>query len=661
MGVAPYGYCLLKIRSTSYLLRTSTLLTPSTRLLSYPSNPFSRIHVTGRGRGSLSLFFVKIRGYEYFFRLLFHPHIWLLSTLSLLTSAFHLLIPGSGAGCFPIDPSSFFTLLHSSRDRYATTTSPTAADSYTPTLLIATLDPDFTFSAMSSGALPLQGQSLGPLAPSLRSGLIAITVLACISFFAAATLFIYLTYKIVAWQLFVRRENEKRFRNQHHVEDEQEQPVEPIPHRARHEASSSQYAADFALGIDGVFGGSRPSESKDASIKGDGNFLQQDPSPPIRPLKGSPNQFLILIYNLLIADLHQATAFALNSTWINRNAILVDTKTCWAQGFFVSVGDLSSSMFITLIAVHTFFSVVRGYRPSQRTLYVAIGLVWLFVYFISTLPIAMTRNGREHGGLFVRAGAWCWINNEYGNYRLFTHYLWIFIALGVTSGLYIAIWYSLHQQARRRRAANPDGSADTGWQGDHNPAFLIYPVIYVTCTLPLATERVASMAGAEVPLGFFCFAGALISLNGFFDCLLFGTTRHSIIFASKYDLDAADTGVKTIAFLQTPKARRYGNMVWIQGGQGGRRKPEPKTTGGWWSWQRLAGQSGSLRGEKRRRPRGSSQESLRGPGIQMDLVTTVVVEVEEDKERDIRYPDPAASASPSVNSTERDAISTRAI
>ncbi|KAL7938346.1 putative G-protein coupled receptor protein [Trichoderma chlorosporum] len=512
---------------------------------------------------------------------------------------------------------------------------------------------------MSSADLPIAGQSLGPLTPSLRSGLLAITVLACISFFAAASLFVYLTYKIIAWQLFVRRENEKRFRQNHHEEDEHDLPRQPNLHRGgHHEASSSQHAVDFALGIDGVFL-SRPSESKDASAQGDAKFPQHDPSPPIRPMKGSPNQFLILIYNLLVADLHQSIAFALNSTWINRNAIMVDTKTCWAQGFFVSTGDLSSSMFITLIAVHTFLSVVKGYRPSQRSLYLSIGFVWLFVYFISTLPIALTNNGRDHGGFFVRAGAWCWINAEYERLRLLTHYLWIFMALGITSGLYISIYYSLRQQALRRRAANPDGVSELGWSGEHNPAFLIYPVIYVSCTLPLATERVASMAGANIALELFCFAGALISLNGFFDCLLFGTTRHSIIFASKYDLDMEDTGVKTIAFLQTPKSRRYGNMVWIQGGESSRRNMESKTTGGWWSWQRLAGHSSSMRQDKRRRPRGSSQESLRGPGIQMDLVTTVVVEMEDDKERDIRFPDPAASASPSVTSTERDPISVR--
>jgi hypothetical protein len=254
------------------------------------------------------------------------------------------------------------------------------------------------------------GQSLNPLPASLRSGLTAITVLSCISFVSAATLFIYLTYKIVAWQLFVREENEDRFRYAHRGEDEQENQTQPDTQRAGHEASASQHAADFTLGIDGVFN-SPPRESHEASIKGEANLPQQDPGPPIRPLKGAPNQFLILIYNLLIADLHQSIAFALNSTWINRNAILVDTKTCWAQGFFISTGDLSSSLFITLIAIHTFFSVVKGYRPSQRLLYLSIGLVWLFVYFISTLPIAITNNGREHGGLFVRAGAWVCYNH----------------------------------------------------------------------------------------------------------------------------------------------------------------------------------------------------------------------------------------------------------
>jgi hypothetical protein len=75
------------------------------------------------------------------------------------------------------------------------------------------------------------------------------------------------------------------------------------------------------------------------------------------------NQFLLLIYNLLLADIQQAVAFLLNLDALRHDAIRVGTKTCWAQGWFVSVGDLASSVFIAAIALHTFLGVVKEYRP----------------------------------------------------------------------------------------------------------------------------------------------------------------------------------------------------------------------------------------------------------------------------------------------------------
>lgn len=130
------------------------------------------------------------------------------------------------------------------------------------------------------------------------------------------------------------------------------------------------------------------------------------------------------------------------------------------------------------------------------------------------------------------------------------------------------------------------------------------------------------MAGANVPVGYFCFAGAVISCNGFFDCLLFGTTRNTIIFATS--IDAQDTGLDTFAFLQTPSNRRFGNMIWVQGGGGPRRKQ---------------------REESRRT---TSQESLR-QAIQLDMVTTVVVERDHRGVEDAAY---AASVSPSFVSSQ---------
>jgi hypothetical protein len=52
------------------------------------------------------------------------------------------------------------------------------------------------------------------------------------------------------------------------------------------------------------------------------------------------NQFVILIWNLLLADIQQSMAFLLNAKWLMEDRIHVGTTACWAQGWFVSTGDL---------------------------------------------------------------------------------------------------------------------------------------------------------------------------------------------------------------------------------------------------------------------------------------------------------------------------------
>ena len=194
--------------------------------------------------------------------------------------------------------------------------------------------------------------------------------------------------------------------------------------------------------------------------------------------------------------------------------------------------------------------------------------------------------------------------------------------------------------------------------GGRHPAFLIYPIIYVLCTAPLALGRIATMAGADVPLSYFCVAGALIASNGWLDVLVWGLTRHELLFTA--DVDTEDVGLGTFNFMRTPPSRQYGNMVWVEGASrqaaevdaqplSSRRESSGRGRGGWlqerMGWRRLgrgsgggSGGVGGSRDEARRarlagKTRSISQESLRergmGPGdlaIQMDLVTTVVVE-----------------------------------
>ena len=117
--------------------------------------------------------------------------------------------------------------------------------------------------------------------------------------------------------------------------------------------------------------------------------------------KPALNQFLFLIYNLLLADIQQAIAFLLNISALRTNSITVESPTCFAQGWFVSTGDLASSVFISAIAVHTFMGVVREYRMPNRVFYGCIAGCWTFVYLLAALGPAL------HGRMFyARASAW---------------------------------------------------------------------------------------------------------------------------------------------------------------------------------------------------------------------------------------------------------------
>ena len=330
----------------------------------------------------------------------------------------------------------------------------------------------------------------------------------------------------------------------------------------------------------------------------------------------------------------------------------------------------------------------------------------------------------------------CWVNVSYETYRLVLHYLFIFISLAVTSILYTLIFFTLRARCggRSRPPSSPrnavpdtDSSHSTSSRkhtnlhrtttttttttndqqeipsaasisGHHN-AFLLYPVIYVVCTAPLALGRIVSMAAIPVPISYFCAAGALIASNGWLDVLLWGLTRRRLLFCA--DVGTEESGLDTFAFMRTPPNRRYGNIVWVEGasasGGGGarpceanRRATEDSTSadesgGGdgwvsrgestmtterqennnnkrWWRWHPggRGGENGTEQQhtagrrhmERRRQPKTASQESLRGMmilghhhhrqqsdgggntgvigiGIQMDIMTSIIVEREK--------------------------------
>jgi hypothetical protein len=175
--------------------------------------------------------------------------------------------------------------------------------------------------------------------------------------------------------------------------------------------------------------------------------------------------------------------------------------------------------------VHTFASVVFDYRLKTLQFYAAVIAVWIFIYAMAIIGVAM-----HPDDIYVRAVAWCWMNSKYQDLRLWLHYFWIFIFEFGTVFIYLAMYMTVHYriktnfyaanslQARRARSAAK--------------LMIAYPIIYVICTLPLATLRMVSMTShGSISFGWFTFSGSMITSNGWLDVFLYTLTRRIMLFS----------------------------------------------------------------------------------------------------------------------------------
>lgn len=236
--------------------------------------------------------------------------------------------------------------------------------------------------------------SLFPLPMVLKHGLAVVATCGFLSFFTALALFIYLSFKLVVWQFAPPKP-----------------PKDGVPMGREPESPSRTDVNGFLVPDshlcpqkENEWDTMAPVSSRSSQVSG--GFGATKRSLMERARREPPNQFLILIYNLLFADIQQSIAFFLNVTWLSKNGIAVGNPICYAQGWFVSTGDLASSAFLTAIAIHTYMGVVRNYRLPTWAFYSWIAGLWIFTYGLAIIQVIITDNGRGVGGLYVRAGAW---------------------------------------------------------------------------------------------------------------------------------------------------------------------------------------------------------------------------------------------------------------
>jgi hypothetical protein len=288
------------------------------------------------------------------------------------------------------------------------------------------------------------------------------------------------------------------------------------------------------------------------------------------------NQIFVLIYNLLLADLQQALSFLLAFYWISENKLVGPSPVCFAQGWLIQIGDLSSGIWVLAIAVHTFVGLV-----VQRTIPFGIFVGLVLLVWIFCLVLTVVGPIQEQVNFFVPAGLWvnfhsqllnqlnkltyckCWIGEKHESDRLTLHYLWIFVSQLGSLVIYIAIFFYLRTRIAESITTQQSLSQDTPVTsvepGYTKPPtigttttivshpisdpfavsrqkilrtaryMIVYPIAYILLTLPLAAGRVASMTGRKPPLMYYTVAGAMMACCGFVDVALYIYTRKALV------------------------------------------------------------------------------------------------------------------------------------
>ncbi|KAJ4326386.1 hypothetical protein N0V94_000061 [Neodidymelliopsis sp. IMI 364377] len=265
------------------------------------------------------------------------------------------------------------------------------------------------------------------------------------------------------------------------------------------------------------------------------------------------NQFVILIFNLLWADIQQALAFLLNVEWLRLGSLQVENPVCFAQGWLVSTGDLGSGVWCFAIGLHTFASVILDYRLKPRSFYAAVAIAWIFIIGVSSIGV-----GIHSTNLYVRSGVWCWIHHDLKDLRLWTHYIWIF-AFEFGNVLIYAIIYTILLHRIRTGYYTPEASKRVRAISN---LMVVYPVVYVICTLPLASARMAAMTGNPPSLARLCLSGAMITSNGWLDVLLYTCTRRIMIFSDEPPAD--NNGFDTFSTFWHQQSTRFGGETTIE-------------------------------------------------------------------------------------------------
>lgn len=101
------------------------------------------------------------------------------------------------------------------------------------------------------------------------------------------------------------------------------------------------------------------------------------------------NQYVVLMYNLALADFIQGLGFIVSLRWISQNSLHATDPACFLQGIWLQIGDPMSGLFVLAIALHTFMQVSLGRQISHRMFVSIVVGLWIFGIVLVVIPIGI--------------------------------------------------------------------------------------------------------------------------------------------------------------------------------------------------------------------------------------------------------------------------------
>lgn len=127
------------------------------------------------------------------------------------------------------------------------------------------------------------------------------------------------------------------------------------------------------------------------------------------------NQIFILIFNLLLADFQQALSFLIAFYWLHHDKLVGPSNICFAQGWLIQIGDLSSGIWVLSIAVHTFTGLVLQKTIPFRAFVGGVLAIWMFCLILTAIGPIM-----HNTAFFVPAGVWVSPQSRHHTHSLLT-------------------------------------------------------------------------------------------------------------------------------------------------------------------------------------------------------------------------------------------------